>query len=47
MRAAISDYICMNYAGSSQDPLSKYGEENLRYVAVMVRKYDPARVFQS
>jgi hypothetical protein len=45
MRAAVSGYICMNYGGPSQDPLSKYSEENLRYVAVMARKYDPARVF--
>ena len=35
-----------NYASRDQDPLASYGEENLRRLRDVARKYDPEEVFQ-
>ncbi|KAL2832882.1 hypothetical protein BDW59DRAFT_180510 [Aspergillus cavernicola] len=44
---ADSDYIYMNYAGRDQNPLRGYGEDNLKWIAAMAKKYDPIGVFQT
>ncbi|KAI8184267.1 Bifunctional solanapyrone synthase [Colletotrichum sp. SAR 10_75] len=36
----------LNYCDASQDPLSSYGEENVRKMREAAEKYDPAGVFQ-
>lgn len=35
-----------NYCDGSQDPFASYGEENIRHMRDVSRKYDPHRVFQ-
>ncbi|KAL3430689.1 hypothetical protein BDV09DRAFT_189072 [Aspergillus tetrazonus] len=42
-----SKYIYMNYAARRQNPLRGYGEENLKFIKSVARKYDPLGVFQS
>ncbi|KAB8230965.1 uncharacterized protein BDW43DRAFT_283860 [Aspergillus alliaceus] len=39
-------YIYLNYAAPDQDPLHSYGEDNLRELARVAKKYDPDAVFQ-
>lgn len=36
-----------NYCDGSQDPFTSYGEENIRHMRDVSRKYDPHGVFQS
>lgn len=40
------DFLYLNYCGDSQDPLSTYGEENLKKMREASAKYDPTGVFQ-
>jgi hypothetical protein len=35
----------LNYAAGWQDPIAGYGEESLRHLQTVSRKYDPRRVF--
>ncbi|PYI06881.1 6-hydroxy-D-nicotine oxidase [Aspergillus sclerotiicarbonarius CBS 121057] len=39
-------YKYSNYAARDQDPLASYGEENVRRLKEVARKYDPEGVFQ-
>lgn len=39
-------YIYQNYAGKDQDVFAGYGEENLRRLREISKKYDPEQVFQ-
>ncbi|KAI9933671.1 hypothetical protein ASPWEDRAFT_160173 [Aspergillus wentii DTO 134E9] len=39
-------YIYLNYADKTQNPLQGYGEVNVKYIANVAKKYDPAGVFQ-
>lgn len=41
------EYRYINYADASQDVLSSYGEENVRTMLAVSRKYDPKGVFQA
>jgi hypothetical protein len=40
------DWIYLNYADGSQDPLRSYGARNVRKMRVAAAKYDPDAVFQ-
>ena len=40
------DWIYLNYADKSQDPLSTYGASNLKLMREVAVKYDPNQVFQ-
>lgn len=40
------EWIFMNYADSSQDPLRSYGAENVLSMRNVAFKYDPDQVFQ-
>ncbi|KAM0329273.1 hypothetical protein ACHAQA_004578 [Verticillium albo-atrum] len=37
----------LNYVNPSQDPLSTYGEENIKFLKEVAAKYDPKAVFQT
>lgn len=40
------DWVYLNYADASQDPLASYGTENMKTMREVAAKYDPQRVFQ-
>ena len=40
------DWVYVNYADASQDPLRSYGVENVRRLKAVAGKYDPEGVFQ-
>lgn len=40
------DWVYLNYADGSQDPLRSYGAENVRKMKFAAAKYDPDEVFQ-
>ncbi|OGM43490.1 hypothetical protein ABOM_008048 [Aspergillus bombycis] len=40
------DWVYLNYADGSQDPLRSYGVENVRKMKLAAAKYDPHQVFQ-
>ncbi|KAH9844892.1 FAD-binding domain-containing protein [Teratosphaeria destructans] len=40
------DWVYLNYADRSQDPLRSYGAENVRRMKQVAAKYDPQAVFQ-
>ncbi|CAG8208750.1 unnamed protein product [Penicillium nalgiovense] len=40
------DWVYLNYADGSQDPLRSYGAENVRKMRLAAAKYDPNAVFQ-
>nr|ANM86476.1 putative 6-hydroxy-D-nicotine oxidase [Cladonia uncialis subsp. uncialis] len=40
------DWIYMNYADKSQNPLASYGPENVKKLKDAAAKYDPEQVFQ-
>ncbi|KAL2862588.1 FAD-binding oxidoreductase [Aspergillus lucknowensis] len=42
-----TDYIYLNYADGTQNPLRGYGSENMAYIAQVANKYDPDGVFQT
>jgi hypothetical protein len=41
-----SDYLYLNYADGFQDPIAAYGEESVRFLQGVSRKYDANGVFQ-
>jgi hypothetical protein len=40
------EFVDLNYADASQDPLRSYGEENVRFIRQVAEKHDPSGVFQ-
>ncbi|ORY68841.1 uncharacterized protein BCR38DRAFT_424481 [Pseudomassariella vexata] len=40
------EWVYLNYADKSQNPLASYGEENLKKIRDVAAKYDPDQVFQ-
>ncbi|KAL4879230.1 hypothetical protein BJY04DRAFT_220348 [Aspergillus karnatakaensis] len=44
---AYNEYIYLNYADKTQNPLAGYGEENVRFIREVAERYDPAGVFQT
>ncbi|KAL1965225.1 hypothetical protein VTN77DRAFT_5979 [Rasamsonia byssochlamydoides] len=44
---ADNEFIYLNYADRSQNPLRSYGAANLAYIRQVAEKYDPAGVFQT
>lgn len=43
---ADNEYVYLNYADKSQDPLRGYGEQSVKYIRRVAEKYDPHGVFQ-
>jgi len=43
---ADNEFVYLNYADKSQDPLKGYGEDNVKYIRHVANKYDPHGVFQ-
>ncbi|GKZ66935.1 hypothetical protein AnigIFM60653_001228 [Aspergillus niger] len=43
---AHNEYIYLNYADKSQNPLKGYGEENVEFISRVAKQYDPDGVFQ-
>ncbi|KAI1275439.1 hypothetical protein F5Y07DRAFT_400433 [Xylaria sp. FL0933] len=41
------EYLCMNFADSTQDVLSSYGLANLQFLRDVAAQYDPEGVFQN
>ncbi|KAI1267907.1 FAD-binding domain-containing protein [Xylariaceae sp. FL1019] len=41
------EFVYMNYADSSQDPIATYGEGNVQFMRDVAAKYDPSGVFQT
>lgn len=42
-----NEYIYLDYADQTQNPLRGYGAANLRKLRQVARKYDPEAVFQT
>lgn len=42
-----NEYIYLDYADKSQNPLRSYGSDNLRKLRRIAREYDPKEVFQT
>ena len=42
-----NEYIYLDYADQTQNPLRGYGAANLRKLREVARKYDPEAVFQT
>ena len=42
-----NEYIYLNYALPSQDPISGYGAANVAALKAASKKYDPEQVFQT
>ena len=42
-----NEYIYLDYADQTQNPLRGYGAANLRKLREVARKYDPQAVFQT
>jgi len=40
------DFIYLNYADASQDPLGSYGPEQVKFLRMVAEKYDPEGAFQ-
>lgn len=43
---ADNEYIYLNYADGTQNPLRGYGAENVEFMRRVAREYDPTGVFQ-
>ena len=41
-----NEYIYLNYADGTQDPLSSYGHKNVDFIRRVAKEYDHAGVFQ-
>jgi hypothetical protein len=41
-----NEYIYLNYADKTQNPLRGYGEENVQFIREVAERYDPEGVFQ-
>ena len=46
-RGGHEDFVDLNYADASQNPLGSYGEENVQFIRKVAEKYDPSGVFQT
>ncbi|KAJ5458311.1 FAD-bindingtype 2 [Penicillium sp. IBT 31633x] len=44
---ADNEFIYLNYADKTQDPLTGYGAENVEYIRTVAAKYDATGVFQT
>ncbi|KAL3482140.1 hypothetical protein BJX99DRAFT_268527 [Aspergillus californicus] len=44
---AYNEYIYLNYADKTQNPLRGYGDENVEYISEVAARYDPDGVFQT
>lgn len=42
-----NEYIYLNYADGSQNPLHGYGNDNVEYIRDVAQRYDPDGVFQN
>lgn len=42
----LEEYVALNYADASQNPLRSYGEKNVEFPRKVAKKYDPNGVFQ-
>ncbi|OJJ60367.1 hypothetical protein ASPSYDRAFT_42095 [Aspergillus sydowii CBS 593.65] len=42
-----NEYVYLNYADGSQNPLSGYGDESVEYMREVAQRYDPDGVFQT
>lgn len=42
-----NEYIYLNYADKTQNPLRGYGDENVEYIRAVAQRYDPDGVFQT
>lgn len=42
-----NEYIYLNYADKTQNPLRGYGDENVEYIKEVAARYDPEGVFQT
>lgn len=42
-----NEYVYLNYADRTQNPLRGYGQENLEYIKKVAETYDPDGVFQT
>ena len=42
-----NEYVYLNYADGSQNPLSGYGDESVEYMREVARRYDPDGVFET
>lgn len=40
------DFVYLNYADASQDPLGSYGSDNVQFLRDVAAKYDPSGAFQ-
>lgn len=40
------DFVYLNYADASQNPLRSYGEENMMFLKQVAQQYDPTGFFQ-
>ena len=45
-KGLLNDFVYLNYALPTQNPLGSYGSENLQKLREVSRKYDPGQVFQ-
>lgn len=43
----VQEWVYLNYADKSQDPLASYGVDNLRLMKEVAARYDPQQVFQT
>ncbi|PWY96282.1 FAD-binding domain-containing protein [Aspergillus sclerotioniger CBS 115572] len=43
---ADNEYVYLNYADKSQNPLKGYGEKNIEFISRVAKQYDPDGVFQ-
>lgn len=41
------DFVYLNYAEASQNPLGSYGDDKVEFIREVAAKYDPAGVFQT
>ena len=41
-----TEFVYMNYAGASQDPLGSYGQDNLAFMKDIANQYDPEGFWQ-
>jgi len=42
----LANFVYLNYADASQDPLGSYGQENLAFMKDVARQYDPHGFWQ-
>jgi hypothetical protein len=43
----LKDFVYLNYADPSQDPIGSYGRDNVRQLKQTSKKYDPRGIFQN